>query len=767
MRLAPGMSVGRYRIVGLLGAGGMGEVYRALDTRLKREVALKVLPADLVADPDRRRRFFLEAEATAALCHPRIATVYDADDADGVCYLAMELVSGASLTQRLRSGALPAGEALALADEIGEGLACAHASGILHRDLKPANVMLDAGGHAKLIDFGLAKLLESASGETTTGMATADGRVLGTAAYMAPEQARGLPVDVRTDIFSFGVLLYELLTGCRPFDRGSWPDSVAAVLRDPVPPLSAPGFTGESAGLAQQLLDRCLAKDAAKRPGSMTDVLRDLDAIRRMITPSASGESIDSTRRPVAEQASIAVLPFENLSPDPDNAFFADGLTEELIADLSKVRALRVISRTSAMHYKGTTKPLPVIAHELNVRHVLEGSVRRAGNNLRITAQLIDAATDAHLWAEKYSGTLDDVFDLQERLSRRIVDALRVVLTPDEDRRLGARGAASPRVYEVWLRARHAFHELTPDGFQRGARLAREALETFGDHALLHAALAYFGYAMYDFGFSHDDQTLADADRHAARSVELDPQLAQAHLVAGLVRWKYGDSQGMVRYLHRSLDLEWNSDAAGYLSFGLVCVGKTAEARPYAAEAAARDPLSYLHSLPIALADFYDGHLTSALARFRDSRQRLDPDGFLATWWVAQAAALAGLEDEAQTLFDRVAVMGASVFSDTSRLFALALRDDRAGAVAWLESADSMRAIAVHDEVYPTVIATALARVGEHDRALEWLGHAISWGMSNHRFLAGHNRFLAPLRGDPRFEVLMDRAREKQRAFEV
>ena len=359
MSLAPGASVGRYRIVAALGAGGMGEVYRALDTRLKREVALKVLPPDLVTDPDRKRRFLLEAQSAAALSHPRIATVYDADEADGVCYLAMELVAGVPLTERLRTGPVPTSEALALAVEVGEALACAHAKGIVHRDLKPANVIIGVDGHARLIDFGVAKLLEPGSGERTTDLATRAGRVVGTPAYMAPEQARGAAVDARADVFSFGLLLYELLTGRRPFDRGSWPDTVAAVLRDPVPPLAvgATGLGGDARAALQRLLDQCLAKDLTARPASMAEVLRELEAIRRLAEGGNSTASAVQT-----EQASIVVLPFENLSPDPDNAFFADGLTEELIADLSKIQSLRVISRTSAMHYKGTTKPLPEIA---------------------------------------------------------------------------------------------------------------------------------------------------------------------------------------------------------------------------------------------------------------------------------------------------------------------------------------------------------------------------------------------------------------------
>jgi tetratricopeptide (TPR) repeat protein len=395
---------------------------------------------------------------------------------------------------------------------------------------------------------------------------------------------------------------------------------------------------------------------------------------------------------------------------------------------------------------------------------VLEGSVRRAGNNLRITAQLIDATTDAHLWAEKYSGTLDDVFDLQEQLSRRIVEALKGALTPEEDRRLAARSAADPRAYEVWLRVRHAFHEMSRDGFERGMRLATQALENIGEDGLLHAAIAWFGYAMYDFGFAHDAETLARAERSAQRALELSPDLAQAHFVDALVRYKHGDFCGMIQGLRHSLDLEWSADAAGWLSFALTASGRTDEGRRHGLEAVAADPLSWLTSLAVAMTDLFDGRIDEAIARLTDSGRRLDPGGPLSTWWLAQAFAYAGREAEARDLFDQVVAMEASVFSDTARLFALALREDQAGVREWLDRAESMRAVALTDEIFPTVIAASLARAGDCDGALEWVGHAVSWGFTNDRFLAEHNRFLAPLRGDPRFEALMDRAREKQRA---
>jgi serine/threonine protein kinase len=762
--LAPGASVGRYRIVAALGAGGMGEVYRAFDTRLRREVALKVLPPDLVTDPDRKRRFLLEAQSAAALSHPRIATVYDADEADGVCYLAMELVAGAPLTERLRSGPVPASEALALAVEVGEGLACAHAKGIVHRDLKPANVLIDTDGHARLIDFGVAKLLEAGSGETTTDVATRAGRVVGTPAYMAPEQARGGAVDVRADVFSFGLLLYELLTAQRPFDRGSWPDTVAALLRDPVPPLRAdtPGLAGGALSLLQLLLDRCLAKETSARPVSIAQVLGDLETIRRLAELGGTGAGAATT-----EQASIVVLPFENLSPDPDNAYFADGLTEELIADLSKIQSLRVISRTSAMHYKGTTKPLPVIAQELSVRYVLEGSVRRAGNNLRITAQLIDAATDAHRWAEKYTGTLDDVFDLQERLSRRIVDALRLSLTPDEDRELAARPIQDVRAYDAWLRATNEAWSFTPGGFDRAFQHLNRALEIVGDNALLHAGLGYYHSLAYDTGIRHDLETLATAELHAARALELDPDLGQAHLAMAWVLYKRGGLSAGMRMMRRAAEKDRSIDALVILAFGLGEAGRVAEGRQLAQVAVAADPLNQFAGFARGGAEFWDGRFDEAATWFQKYLDEVAPGSPLLLWWLAQALAYGGRDVEARDLFNRVAGMEAGVFSDLSALHCLAADGDRDRLLDALETNTFVQEAAKTDEWYPNFIAACLAKVGDHDGGIDWLGRAVNWGFCNDRFLGELSPFLVPLRGTPRFEALMQLVRKKARAFEA
>jgi eukaryotic-like serine/threonine-protein kinase len=468
------------------------------------------------------------------------------------------------------------------------------------------------------------------------------------------------------------------------------------------------------------------------------------------------------------EQASIVVLPFENLRPDHDNAFFADGLTEEIIADLSKIRALRVISRTSAMMFKGVKKSAPTIAQELNVRHVLEGSVRRAGNTLRITAQLIDGATDSHLWADKYSGTLDDVFDLQERLSRRIVEALKGHLSPDDERRLAARATNDPRVYDVWLRARHLFHSYGREELERGFRLLQDAVAIVGDNALVYAGLATACFTFYDGGVRHDEETLRLGEEYASKALALDPDMPAALFTLGQIRWKRGDAASFLRMLKRAVDLGRDADSLGWMAFALAWLGRINEARRYADAAVHADPLGAFVALGRGIVDYVDGQFGAAAARFQDGLDRIAPGHPLLTWWLAQAHDQAGHEDVALSTFRQVAGQDAGVFSDLSAMACLALAGDGDGLRARLNGDALLRETAATDEYYGVFLAELLARVGCCDDALYWLDRATNWGLAfSPSFLAGHDRFLAPLRGDPRFEALMNKAREKQLAFEM
>jgi TolB-like protein len=491
-------------------------------------------------------------------------------------------------------------------------------------------------------------------------------------------------------------------------------------------------------------------------------------SIRWAAAPSTSGrpEPAVSSQISAIEQASIAVLPFENLSPDPDNAFFADGLTEELISDLSRIEALRVISRTSAMMYKGAKKTAPVIAQELGVRFVLEGSVRRAGNSLRISAQLIDSARDAHLWAEKYSGTLEDVFDLQEKLSGRIVEGLRGKLTPEDARRLAAHTTTDPRVYEVWLRARQEGWQLSQERVENAIRLVAQALDAFGDHALLHAANGIFNWMAYDFGFSHTEETLARSESSAKRALELKPDLALAWYSRGLGKYKRGDMLGFVRDLRHAVGLERNSETLFFLSFTLAEIGRIDEARVFADQALERDPLSWTTPFCRSAVDLFDGKFDAALIRIRSWTTGLT-DATFSKWWLGQALAYAGHEDEAVAAFEQGARAGPGLFSELCEMGARSFRGERDNARAWFDSREGLRQAASSDEYYPKFLAVCFARIKEYDLTLRSLEQAIRWGFTNYRFLSEHDRFLAPLRGDPRFEALVERARAKEVEFEI
>jgi serine/threonine protein kinase len=514
MSLSAGTRLGSYHIVSPIGSGGMGVVYEARDPRLDRLVAIKMLSPDVTRDDMARQRFLVEARAASALDHPNICTIHEINETpDGQLYLVMAYYHGETLTQKIARGPLVLEEALDVAIQVSQGLASAHAVRIVHRDIKPANLMVTANGTVKILDFGLAKLA-GAEGVTRTGM------TLGTVAYMSPEQARGQDVDHRSDIWSLGVVLYEMLAGTPPFG-GDNLLSVSHAIFEREPPLLA-----GSASSAQSVVSRALRKGRENRYQSVTELVGALRTVQGAAAPGV-------ITRSQPDAPFIAVLPFTNMSPDPENEYFSDGLTEEIIADLSQVRAFRVISRTSTMRLKGTDKDLKTIGRELNARYLLEGSVRKAGHSLRITAQLIDAADDVHLWADKYSGSLEDVLDIQERVSRAIVKALHVTLSPDEDRRVADRPIEDVRAYECYLRARHEIWRFTQEGLERALSLLRQGLEIVGDNALLYGTLGAVHWQHINAGVGPVEHHLQKAEECVVKVFQLELDSAPGHYVRG------------------------------------------------------------------------------------------------------------------------------------------------------------------------------------------------------------------------------------------
>jgi TolB-like protein/tetratricopeptide (TPR) repeat protein len=562
MRLAAGARVGRYQIVGGLASGGMGEVYRAFDPRLGREVAIKVLPRSLSSDPDRVMRFEREARSASALNHPNIVTVHDVGEDGGVLYIAMELVDGQTLRRLLAEGPLPAKKTLAIAVQIAEGLAKAHAAGIVHRDLKPENVMVTTDGFTKILDFGLAKLLSDdrpADSATTTTGQTMAGAAIGTFAYMSPEQALGRPIDFHSDQFAFGSLLYEMLAGRNPFLRASGPETMTAVIREE--PDSLEQQAPHTPVPLRWVVERCLEKDPGDRYGSTRDLARDLArireglaetdagaAMRAMASSVVAGQPATGSERAAAGTTggpgsaglpSVAVLPFVSISADPENEFFADGITEDVIARLAKVRTLRVTSRASVMAFKRRVESLRRIAEALGVGMLLDGSVRRAANRVRIVAELVDPRTGEPVWAETYDRDLDDVFAIQSDVALHIAAALRAELTVDERERVGVRPTRDLAAYQLYLQGRHHLLLFTEAGVVGSLAFFEQAVARDPAFALAYVGMAHAQTQLGIEGISGTapGENFARAQRSVDSALALDDGLAEAHGIVGLLRF--------------------------------------------------------------------------------------------------------------------------------------------------------------------------------------------------------------------------------------
>src|SRR5229473_466768 len=517
MALAAGVRIGPYEILALLGVGGMGEVYRARDTRLQRVIALKTLPAEKVADADRKRRFLIEAQAASRLNHPNIVTIHDISEENGVWFIAMEYVAGTTLEQANTGSGLHLRDAMKYAAEIAEALAAAHAAGIIHRDLKPANIIITEDGRVKLLDFGLAKLIEPAmlAAEAATATArTVPGAIMGTVDYMSPEQAQGRELDARSDIFSFGLVLYEMLSGQRAFRGDSWISTLAAILHDE--PRSLRDIKAAIPALVEQHVARCLRKDPLQRFQTMLDVKQALaEAALPVVTKEAA--------------ASIAVLPFVNLSADKENEYFSDGLAEEIINALTKVPELRVIARTSAFAFRGKEQDLRTIGQRLRVGTILEGSVRRAGNRIRVTAQLIKVADESHLWSESYDREMTDIFAIQDDISRAIANALKAKLAT------ARRRTANIEAFQCYLKGLYWYQRYTPESLTKAKESFERALGHDPGYAPAYAGLAVFNYGLGTLGIKRMIEMTPLAKSAAEKALAIDETLSEAHSVLGLL----------------------------------------------------------------------------------------------------------------------------------------------------------------------------------------------------------------------------------------
>ena len=755
MTLAAGTRIGHYEIVGPLGAGGMGEVYRASDHRLGRDVALKILPEAMAHDVVRTERFRREARAVAALNHPHIVTIHSVEESGGLHYLTMELVDGASLDKKIPPEGLPVDALMTMALELADGLAAAHEKGIVHRDLKPANVMVTRSGRIKILDFGLAKVADvSGAGTDDTIAHTSDGTVLGTMPYMSPEQIEGRPLDPRSDIFSLGVMLYEMATGARPFHGASQAALLTAILRDAPTPL-----TERRSGLPDGLgsvIARCLEKDRDRRVQTATALRDELQAMKQTLASGVAPRSTQTAAR--RDKRSIVVLPFANMSPDAANDYLGDGLTEEIIADLAKVRALSVISRTSAMQLKGAKKDVKTIGRELGVQYVLDGSVRKAGNSLRITAQLVDAATDAPLWSEKFSGTMDDVFEVQERVSREIVQALDITLTSDEHRRLGERPISDVRAFELYLQARQEIRRYAPD---RAIALTREAIRIEGETPPLLAVLTWTKVLQVRSSMARSRSLLDEADAEARQLLAQAPDAAYGHSLLGHIAYERGQLAEAVHHLKLALDREPNdSDALLMLGMTYVGAGQNALAQEATQRMMRCDPLSPLSWMAIGVPSWFVGRTAESVAPFERALE-MDPRNFIVHWALGYALAMLGRVNEARRHAMTLNDLSADA-AYTRQLLSLVdgLEGRSTSALERIAPLD-VELLDAHHQFH---LAESFIAAGAHDRGLELLERSVS-GFYPYPFMSEYCRLLDPVRETPRFQAVLARAKDGVESF--
>jgi len=761
--LRPGSVLGRYHIVERLGEGGMGSVYRASDPRLERDVALKVLHED--PDPgrgiDRRRQLRLEARALSRLMHPNIATLFDLDTHDGVDFLVLEYVPGHTLAHLLESGPLPEARARAIALEVSEALEAAHEHGVVHRDLKPGNIILNPRGRAKVLDFGLARF-QGSSTATMSTLKTADPveRFAGTMPYMAPEQIRGERTDARTDVWALGVIMHEMCAGARPFAGTDYSQLLYRIVHEAAPALRTlrPGVSPAYAAIVA----RCLEKDPARRfadAASLRRALRGDDSAGALAVPEIM-DAAPASAEPVSGGAirirSLAVLPLANRSGDPAQEFFVDGMTDALIADLAQIAALRVISRTSAMRFKGSDKPLPEIARDLHVDGIVEGSALLAGGRVRITVTLIEAATDRSLWAKSYERELTDILTLQSEVARAIAEEVRVQVTPEERTRLEPKGPVNPAAHVAYLQGRYLWNRWNTESFRLSLERYREAIEADPGYALAWAGLADSYATLGNTNAMAPAEAYVKAREAAERGLALDPSLAELHASLAYVhRFHDWDWARAERGFLRALELNpgYATGRRWYAQF-LSGLGRHGEAIAEAERALELDPLSLVIHTAVGDVLFYARRYERAVSYYR---RCVELDATFGPGHTDMARALEHLgrheEAIAEFLLGVGHTPGAGMPASTglATLLAAAGRREEAGAMI---AALIERSQAAY--VSPYGIASAYAVAGENAKALDWLERAYEQRDGTLVWIKVHPR-MDGLRAEPRFRELLSK----------
>ena len=743
MTHSPGSTLAHYKLVEKIGEGGMGEVWKAHDQHLDRDVAVKVLLRGALDNATTRERFRREAHVLSRLSHPGVATIFDFATQDGVDFLVMEFVPGGTLQVRLLDGPLGLEELIQVGTEVADALEDAHRRGFLHRDLKPGNVALTAAGKPKLLDFGLAGILQAA--QTATALTQA-GMILGSLPYMAPEQLLGEADDVRTDVYALGATLFEMATGRRPFEKGR-PEALMFEILNSAPP-SLRSLRPDAPAEFDRLISSCLSKDAALRPASAGVVG---ETLRRLRGGAPTGDAPAPGRDIIR---SLAVLPLENVSRDPAQEYFADGMTEALISDLARIKALRVISRTSAMKYKGVQKALPEIARELNVDAILEGSALLLGDRVRVSVRLVSARTDESLWADRYDRNLQDVLGLQSEVAETVAKEIAIQITPREATQLSKRSAVNAEAHIEYLKGRHTLAAASPQAIELSLRHLRRALELDPAFAPAWAALAECHSIRAGRGMAPPAEASAEAEAAAMKALQLEDTLAEAHAALGAVRVHQGDLAGAIRSLERAIELNPGLASAYYwLGRVLYCSERHDEAERAMLTALSLDPLSMLIHTTVGDAYYYARDYEKSVVYYRMALE-IDPRFDGAHTDLARSLEALGRFDEARFQYEEGRRLSGGVAGPSFGLAHLEASMGHADiARRMLEELVAARA---HRVVSAWGIAALYASLSDVDEAFRWLDVAVEERATGLTFLRVHPR-LDSIRHDARYIPLLQK----------
>jgi serine/threonine protein kinase/Flp pilus assembly protein TadD len=773
-----GETVSHYKILEKLGEGGMGVVYKAEDTKLKRPVALKFLPPELTRDPDAKVRFIREAQAASSLDHPNICTIYEIDETkpgsgepgDGQLFIVMACYEGMTLKELVGSQQLAVSKILDIAIQIGEGLAKAHEKGIVHRDIKPANIFLTNDGMVKILDFGLAKLAGQAQ-------LTKDASTLGTVAYMSPEQLSGKEVDQRTDIWSLGVILYEMLSGEQPF-KGEYEQAVVYSILNETPKSMQPNIDTD----LERIVNLCLTKNATSRYQQMTELLTDLQSLdlkgefgnshprpaqslppRRwlyyffgiviLVLVLITGYLLFQQKPPPSHRQSIAVLPFSNLSDSKEDEYFSDGVTEEIINNLTHIRDLRVIARTSSFAFKDKQEDVREIGKKLDVEHLLEGSIRRAGNKLRITAQLIKVSDGSHIWSEKFDREFEDVFAIQDEIALAIVEKLQLDLLPLEREHLIKRNTDNINAYNDYLKGHFFWNKRTVEGFEKSIQYYQSALQRDPDFVLPYAGLAdvYASLGWYDFRPKKEVFTIALS--YATKALEIDDQNGQAHATMGNYKaWCEYDWNAAEKEYQQALQLN-PSDAETHhqLAHIFELRGLFEQAIEEMQIAVNLEPLTVNFNTCLGQILFYSGQLQRA-SRVLHRSIEIDSTYFWSYYWLGRVCYVNGEVEEAITLLRKASNYPSihTVSLGTSGyIYARLGNTDQA-----LKILNQLLKMSQDQIVDPLYIAWVYLGLNDREHTFHYLNQAYE-GLSSYLPMIKVDSFYDTLRTDTRFGELL------------